>query len=97
MLLLWIGNSVRLRDPGLAWSYYSTDPEWGLMQAKAIIVELEEALSAHDVRYLGPGGRTRRREVLLLKGALLVSVMAGESRALEGHGGDCAQAAQQGQ
>ena len=44
------GSSVRLRDPGIAWSYYSTDPEWGLMQAKSVIVELEEALAAHDVR-----------------------------------------------
>lgn len=43
------GSSVRLRDPGIAWSYYSTDPEWGLMQAKSVIVELEEALAAHDV------------------------------------------------
>ena len=43
------GSSVRLRDPGIAWSYYSTDPEWGLMQAKSVIVELEEALSGHDV------------------------------------------------
>lgn len=40
---------MRLRDPGIAWSYYSTDPEWGLMQAKSVIVELEEALAAHDV------------------------------------------------
>lgn len=43
------GSSVRLRDPGIAWSYYSTDPEWGLMQAKSVIGELEEALSGHDV------------------------------------------------
>ena len=53
------GSSVRLRDPGIAWSYYSTDPEWGLMQAKSVIVELEEALAAHDVRaycYIGGGG-----------------------------------------
>jgi hypothetical protein len=41
--------SVRLRDPGLAWSYYSTDPEWGLMQARSLIGELETALTAHEV------------------------------------------------
>jgi hypothetical protein len=44
--------SVRLRDPGIAWSYYSTDPEWGLMQAKEMIVELTDALSAHEVSWL---------------------------------------------
>jgi len=49
------GSSVRLRDPGIAWSYYSTDPEWGLMQAKSVIVELEEALAAHDVSHWGMG------------------------------------------
>ena len=28
------GSSIRIRDPSVAWSYYRTDPEWGLMQAR---------------------------------------------------------------
>lgn len=46
---------MRLRDPGIAWSYYSTDPEWGLMQAKSLITELEAALVAHEVSSRGGG------------------------------------------
>lgn len=35
------GSSIKMRDSGLAWSYYSTDPEWGQMQAKQLLAELE--------------------------------------------------------
>lgn len=35
------GASIKMRDSGLAWSYYSTDPEWGQTQAKQLHGELE--------------------------------------------------------
>ncbi|CAN0258871.1 unnamed protein product, partial [Hapterophycus canaliculatus] len=35
------GASIKIRDSGLAWSYYSTDPEWGQTQAKQLHGELE--------------------------------------------------------
>lgn len=35
------GANIKIRDSGLAWSYYSTDPEWGQMQAKQLHAELE--------------------------------------------------------
>lgn len=35
------GSNIKMRDSGLAWSYYSTDPEWGQMQAKQLHAELE--------------------------------------------------------
>lgn len=35
------GANIKMRDSGLAWSYYSTDPEWGQMQAKQLHGELE--------------------------------------------------------
>lgn len=35
------GSNIKLRDAGVAWSYYSTDPEWGQMQAKQLHAELE--------------------------------------------------------
>ncbi len=65
------GSSVRLRDPGIAWSYYSTDPEWGLMQAKSVIVELEEALAAHDVKVVHLKGMVEIVPKRLNKGVVL--------------------------
>ncbi|CBJ31301.1 Trehalose 6-phosphate synthase, family GT20 / Trehalose 6-phosphate phosphatase [Ectocarpus siliculosus] len=44
------GANIKMRDSGLAWSYYSTDPEWGQTQAKQLHGELEVALSAYDVK-----------------------------------------------
>lgn len=35
------GANIKMRDSGLAWSYYSTDPEWGQTQAKQLHGELE--------------------------------------------------------
>ena len=43
------GSSIRLRDPSFAWSYYRTDPEWGLMQAIKLRAELEAVLLPHNV------------------------------------------------
>lgn len=65
------GSSVRLRDPGIAWSYYSTDPEWGLMQAKSVIAELEEALAAHDVKVVHLKGMVEIVPKRLNKGVVL--------------------------
>lgn len=35
------GSNIKMRDSGIAWSYYSTDPEWGQTQAKHLHAELE--------------------------------------------------------
>ena len=35
------GSNIKMRDSGISWSYYSTDPEWGQMQAKQLHAELE--------------------------------------------------------
>jgi trehalose-6-phosphatase len=44
------GSSIKIRDTGLAWSYYATDPEWGQVQAKQLALELEVALAAYDTK-----------------------------------------------
>lgn len=43
-------NSIRIRDPGIAWSYHNTDPEWGYMQAKMLAAQLEAALVNFEVK-----------------------------------------------
>ena len=44
------GSSIRYRDPSVAWSYYRTDPEWGIMQANKLKTELEQALAPFNVQ-----------------------------------------------
>ena len=44
------GSSAHVRAAGLEWSYYSTDPEWGTIQANKLCAELEAALRPYDVK-----------------------------------------------
>lgn len=46
------GSFVKLTHSSLGWSYYSCDPEWGLLQASHLVLELEDALRAFDVRFV---------------------------------------------
>ena len=48
------GSSIRYRDPSVAWSYYRTDPEWGIMQANKLKTELEQALAPFNVQVRNP-------------------------------------------
>jgi trehalose 6-phosphate synthase/phosphatase len=38
------------RIPGIGWSFFGADPEWGEMQAAQLQIELEAALAHHDVK-----------------------------------------------
>ncbi|KAJ1461111.1 glycosyltransferase family 20-domain-containing protein [Pelagophyceae sp. CCMP2097] len=43
------GSEILAREPGIAWSYYRSDPEWGRIQAAQVIGELERELAPLDV------------------------------------------------
>mmetsp|Transcript_44982 Transcript_44982/g.140907 ORF Transcript_44982/g.140907 Transcript_44982/m.140907 type:complete len:1068 (-) Transcript_44982:2259-5462(-) len=43
------GATLSLRSAGIEWSYYSTDPEWGSIQASKMMDELTKALAQFDV------------------------------------------------
>lgn len=65
------GSSLRLQNPGIAWSYYSTDPEWGAMQAKALIIDLENVLQGKDVKVVHLKGMVELVPKELNKGVVL--------------------------
>jgi len=44
------GTCLSPRIPGIGWSYFGADPEWGEKQASQLRVELEGALAGHDVK-----------------------------------------------
>jgi len=53
-LLKWFtartsGSRILQRDPGIAWSYYRTDPEWGRVQASQLMQELHHLMAVHSV------------------------------------------------
>jgi trehalose-6-phosphatase len=44
------GTCISSRFPGIGWSYFGADPEWGSKQANQLTIELEAALAKHDVK-----------------------------------------------
>eukprot|EP01039_Chlorochromonas_danica_P010042 gene10042-11113_t len=44
------GTCQTPRFPGIGWSYFGADPEWGQKQATQLTLELEAALVKHDVK-----------------------------------------------
>lgn len=43
------GTCMSPRIPGIGWSYFGADPDWGQKQSQQLRVELEAALAEHDV------------------------------------------------
>ena len=46
------GSFIKLTHSSIGWSYYSSDPEWGAMQATHLALELEHVLTKFDVRFV---------------------------------------------
>lgn len=44
------GTCQSPRIPGIGWSYFGADPDWGEKQASQLKVELEASLAMHDVK-----------------------------------------------
>jgi trehalose-6-phosphatase len=44
------GTCLIPRVPGLGWNFFHSEPDWGEKQSKQLKVELESALSSHDVK-----------------------------------------------
>jgi trehalose 6-phosphate synthase/phosphatase len=44
------GSMISPRVFSVGWSYFGADPDWGEIQSKSMIVELEAALAMHDVK-----------------------------------------------
>jgi len=69
------GSSIRIRDPSVAWSYYRTDPEWGLMQARKLLAELEAVLLPHNVQVIHEKGELEIVPRQLHKGVVVKRVL----------------------
>mmetsp|Transcript_921 Transcript_921/g.1381 ORF Transcript_921/g.1381 Transcript_921/m.1381 type:complete len:570 (+) Transcript_921:75-1784(+) len=77
------GSTIKIRDTGLAWSYYFADPEWGQMQAKQLTLELETALAAFDIKVQHVQGQIEVVPHRLHKGVVAKSIL---SRTIQKYG-----------
>jgi len=50
------GSFIKVAHSSIGWSYYSCDPEFGSLQAKYLVIELERELEAFDVRFVNLKG-----------------------------------------
>jgi len=46
----YLGTCQTPRIPGIGWSHFGSDPEWGKKQAEQLQIELEAALANFDVK-----------------------------------------------
>jgi trehalose 6-phosphate synthase/phosphatase len=69
------GSFIKLTHSSIGWSYYSCDPEWGSLQASHLVLELERALRAFDVRFVMIKGIVEIVPRLLNKGLIVKNVL----------------------
>jgi trehalose 6-phosphate synthase/phosphatase len=69
------GSFIKLTHSSIGWSYYSCDPEWGSLQASHLVLELEQALRAFDVRFVMIKGIVEVVPRILNKGLIVKQVL----------------------
>jgi len=69
------GSFVKLTHFSIGWSYYSCDPEWGSLQSSHLVLELENELSAFDVRFVNLKGVVEIVPRKLNKGLIVKKVL----------------------
>ncbi len=69
------GSSMSERIPGIGWSYFGADPDWGEKQAVQLKLDLEAALASHDVRIVSENqGSVEIVPTGLTKGSMVSAV-----------------------
>jgi trehalose-phosphatase len=69
------GSCISPRVPGVCWSYFGADPEWGEKQAAQLTVELETALVNYDVKISAQKGSVEVIPRVMHKGKLVTEFM----------------------
>jgi len=69
------GSFIKLTHSSIGWSYYSCDPEWGSLQASHLVLELDQALRAFDVRFVMIKGIVEVVPRILNKGLIVKNVL----------------------
>jgi trehalose 6-phosphate synthase/phosphatase len=69
------GSFIKLAHSSVGWSYFSCDPEFGSLNAKYLVVELERALAAYDVRFVNLKGIVEVIPRRLNKGIIVKKIL----------------------
>lgn len=69
------GSFIKLAHSSIGWSYYDCDPEFGSLQAKYLVLELERDLAAYDVRFVNLKGIVEVIPRRLNKGIIVKKIL----------------------
>lgn len=69
------GSFIKRAYSSIGWSYYSCDPEFGSLQAKYLVIELERELSAFNVRFVNLKGIVEVIPQKLNKGIIVKKIL----------------------
>lgn len=69
------GSCISPRVPGVCWSYFGADPEWGEKQAAQLTVELETALVTYDVKIQASKGHVEVLPRIAHKGKVVTEFL----------------------
>ncbi|KAL7493464.1 hypothetical protein ACHAWT_002460 [Skeletonema menzelii] len=69
------GSFIKRAHSSIGWSYYSCDPEFGSLQAKYLVIELERELAAFDVRFVNLKGIVEVIPRKLNKGIIVKKIL----------------------
>jgi trehalose-phosphatase len=69
------GSCISPRVPGVCWSYFGADPEWGEKQAAQLTVELETALVNYDVKIQAQNGNVEVLPRVMHKGKVVTEFL----------------------
>jgi len=69
------GSFIKIAHSSVGWSYYSSDPEFGSLQAKHLVMELERELASYDVRFVNLKGIVEVIPRRLNKGIIVKKIL----------------------
>lgn len=82
------GSFIKIAHSSVGWSYYSSDPEFGSLQAKYLVMELERELSSYDVRFVNLKGIVEVIPRRLNKGIIVKKILRHIAAGDDGEGVD---------
>ena len=69
------GSFIKVAHSSIGWSYFACDPEFGSLNAKCLVIELERELASYDVRFVNLKGIVEVIPFKLNKGLIVKKIL----------------------
>lgn len=69
------GSFIKVAHSSIGWSYFACDPEFGTLNAKCLVIELERELASYDVRFVNLKGIIEVIPCKLNKGLIVKKIL----------------------